>query len=366
MICFSVYGQNAGKNNFIHLQSGRTYGSGHLEIFNQSAFYTTRVSSISVQPSPAFTASSYWLLQNNFGIIYGPVDHFDLILRLGYYQDAHHLTDFNLPDAVTLTLKGGSLSFANRHFYAAGMFTLSIPMGEEHNYPLVEYLSSSNFEYGFKSALSYYQNSYTPDNSFSLHLNLGYYSHNAASSVEYARENLLLEAGTNGAEFQYGFGLVYPLRLIEFRVELSGSKYIQQPDTMVYGREDYLYVTPSLRYKPFRWLSIDLGADFRVSGDEEQSSGIYLYTTQMGLPNYSDWRAHLGLNFTIFPLPPAPKSEDDISQERFNQRIDYFRSMVEDRDRLDNAREDIEAIKKERRQIEREIKALKQMLEVQG
>jgi hypothetical protein len=362
----SLFGQSAGKDNFFHLQSGRTYGGGHLEIFNQSSFYTANVTEPIEQPTPAFTASSYWMVQNNLSIIYGPVDHFDLILKMGFYQDAHYLSDFNFPDAVTLTLKGGSLSFANRHLYAAAMINFTIPSGDVHNYPLVEYLSSSKSEYGFKTALSYYDDTYAPDNSFSVHLNLGYYSHNAASTVEYTQNNMQLESGTNGVEIQYGFGFVYPFRLVEFRFELSGSKYTQQPDTMVYGREDYLFATPSIRYKPLRWLSIDLGADFRVSRDEEQSSGIYLYSSNMGLPNYNDWRAHLGLNFTIFPLPPAPKSEDEIRRENFDGRIDYFRNMVESRDRVENAREDIEAIKKERKQIEREIKSLKQTLEEQG
>jgi hypothetical protein len=363
----NVFGQNAGSNIFMHTQSGRSYGAGHFEVYNQSAFYTASVGTITVPPpTPVFSGSSYWLVQNNFALVYGPVDHLDLILKLGFYQDAHYMSDFNFPDAITFTLKGGSLTFAGRHLYAAGMLNLSRPMGDTHNYPLVEYSSSAQFEFGVNSALSYYSDIYYPDNSFSAHLNVGYFSHNAAKSVTYNKNNLEILAGTNGVGVQYGLALIYPLRLVEFRVELSGIQYLQQPDTIVYGREDYMYVTPSIRYKPFHWLSIDLGFDYRISADEEKTTGAYLYSTNMGLPNYADWKAQIGLNFKIFPSAPPPKSVEQIKSEQFNQRIDYFRGMVEDRERLQNAREDIEAIKNERRRVEREIKELKQALEAQG
>jgi hypothetical protein len=86
----------------------------------------------------------------------------------------------------------------------------------------------------------------------------------------------------------------------------------------------------------------------------------------MGLPNYSEWRVQVGLNFKIFPLAPPPKSAEQVQSEKFDQRINYFRDMVEDREQLQNAREDIEAIKSERQRIEREIEELKQALEEQG
>jgi hypothetical protein len=367
LLCFAVSGQTAGSNIFTHVQSGRSYGSNRLEVYNHATYYTGSVGTITTPPPPpAFSGSSYWLLQNNFALIYGASDHLDLILKLGYYQDINYMSGSNFPDLITFTLKGGSLTFAGRHLYAAGMLNLTRPMGNIHNYPLVEYTSSAKFEYGFMAAFSYYTDVYYPDNSFSAHLNIGYFSHNAAKSVAYNKDSLRLLTGNNGVELQYGLALVYPLRLLEFRLELSGVQYVEQPDTMVYAREDYMYVTPSLRFKPLHWLSIDLGADIRISSNKEQTRGVYLYSTNMGLPNYCDWRAQIGLNFKIFPLAPPPKTADQIKSEQFNQRIDYFRSMVEDRERLQNAREDIEAIKQERAKIEREIKDLKQALEQQS
>jgi hypothetical protein len=367
LLGITAYGQSSGSNIFTHTQSGRSYGGGHLEIYNHSAFYNASVGTpITAPPAPTFSASSYWLVQNNFALIYGPADHLDLILKLGFYQDSHYMSDFNFPDAVTFTLKAGSLTFGGRHLYAAGMVNLTRPMGDTHNYPLVEYISNSNFEFGFTGALSYYSDVYYPDNSFSAHLNVGYFSHNAAKSVAYNKNNIEILTGTNGIEVQYGLGLIYPLRLIEFRLELSGVQFLQQPDTIVYGREDYMYVTPSIRYKPLHWLSIDLGLDYRISADEEKTSGAYLYSENMGLPNYSEWRVQVGLNFKIFPLAPPPKSAEQVQSEKFDQRINYFRDMVEDREQLQNAREDIEAIKSERQRIEREIEELKQALEEQG
>jgi hypothetical protein len=368
LFCCSAFGQIAGSNFFTHTQSGRSYGKGHFEIYNHTSFYTASVGTVTTPPPPPeFSGSSYWLVQNDLALIYGPVDHFDLIMRLGYFQDAHYMSDFNFPDAVNLTFKGGSLTFADRHIYAAGMLNVTVPLGDVHNYPLVEYISSANFEYGLKAALSYYSDVYVPDQSFSAHLNLGYFSHNAAKSTAYSQDTLQLLSGTNGVEFQYGLAFIYPLDLVEFRLEVSGVQFLQQPDTVVYGRENYTWLTPSIRYKPLRWLSVDLGADVRISSDTDETSNVvYLYSENMGLPNYADWRVHVGLNFTIFPLPPAPRSAEELKTEQFNQRIDYFRGMVEERDKVQNAREDIEAIKKERGQIEREIKALKQALEESG
>lgn len=300
-----VFGQFPGSKSLMHTQTGRTFEQGRLEIHSNMNFYT-KLADFAGNPSlkPAnFTAANYWVVAGNLLLTYGILDNLDVTIAPRIYQDTNRIGEYNLPDDIFITVKGGSFDFANRRFYGALMLNTRIGTGDVHNYPFTEYASGA-FEYGFMGAVSYYMDPYLPDRSLSAHLNLGWYNHNEAGKVMYSypKSKVELKSQVNSQEFQYGLGVAFPVDLFEFRLELNGVSFITQPDTMVYSRENYTYITPSVRYQPYNWVSMDLGFDIRVSGDEEQTSGVPVLTKSLDLPNYMPWRVNLGLNLTILPL----------------------------------------------------------------
>ena len=361
----TAFSQYVGSKSLTRTHTGKTFEAGRLDVRSDVNFFTKLADFIGSAP-PDFTAANYWLVSSNLVFTYGIVDNIDLTLALRLYQDTHYTNEYNLPDDIFATLKVGSFPFGKRRFFGAGMLNFRIGTGEVHNYPFVEY-SSGGLEFGLKGALSYYIDPYLPDRNFSAHLNLGWYDHNDASKFVYdppKRPDRRQEAGNNAQEFQYALGFIYPVGQVDFMLEASGIKYLVQPDTMVYGREDFTYLTPSIRYKPYRWLSLDLAVDLRISKDVEETSGVSLWTKDLSLPNYASWIAHLGFNFHI--LAPQGEGNGGFERDRFNRRIDYFNGVMEDRDRLEKVRDELQKLKKQREDAEKELEELKQILDEEG
>jgi len=362
-----VFAQNPGSRSLLHTHTGRTFDEGRFEIHSNLNFFTKLgdfIGNASLKPSD-FTAANYWDVSGSLMLTYGILDNLDLTVAPRIYQDTHYPNEYNLPDDIFVTLKAGSFAFGNRRFYGAGMVNIRFGTGEAHNYPFAEYASGA-LEFGLMGALSYYTDPYLPDRSFSTHLNLGWYNHNDASKVVYKRKNVEQKSGVNATELQYGLGFLYPIGEFDFMLEVNGISYIQQPDTMVYSREDYTYVTPSLRYKPLGWISMDLGVDIRISSDKDETKGVYVFTKSLDLPNYSAWKVNLGLNITVLPLTQSSLSPAEVERQQFNKRVDFFQSIIEERARVEDVQEELDKLQKEREEAEKELEELKQILEEEG
>jgi hypothetical protein len=129
---------------------------------------------------------------------------------------------------------------------------------------------------------------------------------------------------------------------------------------MVYGRENYTYVTPAIRYKPYSWLSLDLGVDIRISSDVEETKGVAVYS-KLDLPNYASWMAHMGLTFHIL----SPGGEG-LERDQMGQRMQYYNNTMVDRERLERIRQELQKLKKQREDAEKELEELKQILDEEG
>ena len=360
-----AYAQYPGSRSLLHTQTGRTLTKGGLEFHTDMNFYTKLGDYIGTTPPQGFNTVNYWLVAGNITGTYGLFDNMDLTVALRLYQDTHYSNDYNVPDDIFVNLKAGSFAFGRRKFYGAGMFKLRFGTGEVHNYPFAEYASGS-WEYGVMSAFSYYADPYLPERKFSTHLNLGWYTHNDAGKVVYERGNVQQKASWNATELQYALGFKYPVGALDFMLELHGVYYTNEPDTMVYSRENWTYVTPSIRYKAYQWLYLDLGMDIRISPDENTTRGVSDVSQNLDLPNYSAWKVQMGLHFKILPLALASRTPEEIERDRFNQRVDFFQSIIEDRTRVENIQEQLDKLKRERQQTEKELEELKQVLEEEG
>lgn len=364
LLLAQVFAQYPGSNSLMHTRTGRTLVKGGLEFHSDMNFYT-KLGEYLGTPPPNFSASNMWIVAGNITGTYGILDNLDLAVALRLYQDTHHPNEYNVPDDIFLTLKAGSFAFGKRKFVGSGMFNFRFGTGEVHNYPFAEY-ASGGLEFGVMTAFSYYSDPYLPARAFSGHLNLGWYAHNDAGKVVYERGTVQQKAGVNATEMQYALGFVYPVGALDFMLEAHGILYLEKPDTMVYSRENWAYITPALRYNAYNWLALDLGMDIRITPDKNTTSGVRDPRTILDLPSYSAWRVQLGMHFKILPLAPASRTPEEIQRDRFNQRVDFFQDIIEDRARVEDVQEQLDRLKKEREQAEKELQELKQILEEEG
>jgi len=354
-----AFAQYPGSRSLLHTHTGKTFEQGQLEIHSNMNFYTKLADYLDPTLNPGdFESHNMWLVAGNVIITYGLSDNLDITIAPRVYQDIQAKDNYNLPDDIFFTLKAGSFSFANRKFFAAGMLNFRIPTGETHNYPHAEFASGA-FEYGISSAFSFYSDPYLPDRAFSAHLNLGWYNHNEAGKEIYGT----YKSKVNSSELQYGLGFLFPIDIFEFMLEFNGISFMQQPDPYVHGRENWTYVTPSVRYKPYHWLSLDLGIDLRISSDQEET---ITSRANLDIPNYADWKAVLGVNLKVLPFTSSSKSSQEVEREQFNKRVDFFQNIIEERERVEDVQEELDKLKQEREDAEKELEELKQILEEEG
>jgi len=351
-----------GSKSLIHTQSARTFDSGRLEVHSSMNFFTRATDFIGSGQTPqGFQGVNYWLVAGNLAFTYGVMDNLDITLASRLYQDTHYENEYNLPGDIFITVKGGSFAFASRRMYGALMASLRIPTGEQHNYPFTEYASGA-LEYGFTGAMSYFMDPYLPERSFNAHVNLGWWNHNEIGEELYTG----MKSSVNSSELQYALGLTYPTALFDYRLEVFGSAFLTQPDKIVYSRENYTYITPSLRYKAFSWVSMDLGIDIRLTGTDDETAGVPKITNEdYNLPNYASWRVHMGLNLTLLPFTSTAKTETEVERDEFNKRVEFFQKIVEERQKSEDIQEELDRLKEERQEAENELEELKQIMEEQ-
>ncbi len=366
IIVIAGYSQpRMGSHSLIHTQSARTFDKGRLELKTNMNFFTRATEFVGSGNEPAnFRANNYWLVAGNFLLTYGMFDHVDFTIMPRLYQDTHYSNEYNIPDDIFFTLKGGSWAFGQRKFYGSMMMNVRLATGEQHNYPFAEYASGAT-EYGFMGALSYYSDPYLPERSWNAHVNLGWWNHNEAGEVLYEfRNGTELTGSKNSSELQYALGFSYPTALFDYILEVNGINYLTQPDEFVYSRENWLYVTPSLRYKVSAFFSMYFGLDVRLIGDEDNTSGVPDKSNEnLNLPNYSSWRVQMGFNLRILPIVSTSKSAAEIEREQFNERVEFFQKIVQERERTQDVQEELDRLKEERKKAEKELEELRQILQ---
>ena len=142
--------------------------------------------------------------------------------------------------------------------------------------------------------------------------------------------------------------------------------FLQDPNNFVYSAEEWAFLTPSIRYHAFDWVSFDLGVDFRLSpSDRNNTSDIIpqVSSTVDLPPNYPDWKMHLGANLNLNILADNKTSDLSYQQKEAQKKIEMLESIVEERERTDSVQEEIQNLRKVRQEAEKEIEELKKLLE---
>ncbi len=356
---------NANQELF-YTQTASTIDPGQLQVFTDMNFFTKAGDFIGSSKPLDFKQVNYWLVAGNAVFAYGISENWDAALGIRVYQDTHSPNEFNLPGDMFLTVRNGNYSFGRNHFKAGFMTSFRIPTGKDHNYPFAEYASGS-FEYGFLSAFSFYADPYLPHRSFSMHFNAGFWNHNENGKTLYTYANgTKLKATVNSKDYRMALAGVIPTAMFDFRLEMSGILYITPPDNFVYSAEEWAFLSPSIRYRAADWLSMDIGADFRISPKDRQqtTSAIYDYSTNLDLPpNYPDWKIHLGLTAALNLTGQGKAVSSDYVREEAKEKVDLFESVLDEKEKAKKVQQELENLRNVRKEAQKEIEDLKKELE---
>ncbi|TFG99697.1 MAG: hypothetical protein E4H13_08625 [Calditrichales bacterium] len=366
LIISQGFAQNPGTTGsygLFHTHEARVLMPGQWDFWLNTNFYTKLGEYLGQAPAD-FSAANYWVVAGNTSITYGIIDNLDATVALRLYQDTHHTNIANVPGDVFLTIKGGNFNYQYGRFNTGVLATFRFPTGEVHNYPLAEYASGA-VEYGFLATFSYYKNPYLPSQGLGIHFNIGWWNHNENGKELELTNGTTRIAGFSSSELQIMLGTAIPLGLFKFGLELSGGAYTKIPEPFVYSAEDYAFLTPSLSYSPYNWISMDLGIDLRVSpGDRQRTTDVPDFSDRLDLPkNYPPWKAQLGMTFSILPAGAKKQYGGAVDNPEIKRRLNFYEKVAEEKEKAKEIEKEIDRLRKIRETADDEIEDIRKELE---
>jgi len=165
-------------------------------------------------------------------------------------------------------------------------------------------------------------------------------------------------------ELRYAIGIKIPSAKFDFSFEVFGNGFLQKPPVTAYGLEYHQYFTPAITYKPYNWMDIIVGADLRISPDEDGTSYQYVRRPMPEeIPNYPTWRLHVGFKIVLLPAKVYKVDNKQILIERAKGRKELFEQIIKEQKEAESAEEELEKIKAERKKAEKELERLRRLLE---
>ena len=357
---------SGGSISLLRMQTASTLQPRRLDLRTNTRFFTKLGDYLGSNKPANFSAVNFWSVQGNALLTYGISENFDATFAVRVYQDTHKKNEYNAPSDISIDLKGGGFQLGNNKLQAGGIFGLILPTGEKHNYPFEEYAPDA-VQFRLTGLLSYYNDPFLPDRDYSFHLNLGWHYYNDAGKALFDSTDLgngrQILAGNNASAIKYGVGFSYPTELFDLNLEFWGSAFTTKPDSFAFSRENYAYLTPSLRFKPRWWMNFDLGLDIRVSNDVDESLPPATFKAgNLDLPNYASWRMTMGLSLVLNGGEYRYKSGGN-STEEVRSRVNFYDRLLKEREKARSIEEELRRLKREREQAERELEELRQLLE---
>lgn len=362
---------STGSQSLLRVQTASTLNPKRLDIRADLNFFTKLGDYLGSQKPANFDAVNYWVVQSNVLMTYGLAEHFDATATVRLYQDVHKENEYDAPGDIFLDFKAGSFGFSDNKLNVGGAFSMRIPTGADANYPFENYTAGA-LEFGLAFMGSYYNDPFLPHRDLSFHLNLQWWYYNDAGKTlitQKAPDGTVLfeaKAGNNASSLRYGLGFTYPTELFNLNLELWGNHFTTKPDTFAYSRENYIYFTPSIRFKPQWWVNLDLGIDIRASSDNNTSSSLISFQdNNLDLPDYPSWRLFLGTRFVV--NAGIDKFKGGIGdQSDVKNKVDFYEKLLREREKSRSIEEELRRLKREREQAEKELEELRQLLEEEG
>lgn len=372
--CLLVCGAAPGSTQFLGGHAlFHTWTAQNLEPGQLSVQWHSRLWSGSTPQGKVSNVSQALAL--NFG--FSP--HVELEVATTLYQDLNFSPDlvtYNAPDDMYLRARFGN--------YAGRLMQMPIKWGLQasvranssriSNVYLEPYSNASN-ELSLGGTLSWFSNQLYPSEGPNAHANITYLNHNdgGSNSVD------VISGATNDIEFAFAYR--YPSLRWELFGELHGNKFINRPPDYAYTRADAVWLQPGFTWRLFQGMSVTTGLDVLLleSGPEvhygSHPAGAHReqYRPSNKYPDYySPWRLSLKLGFmpstafrhteTFADVRPESQKDWEMREKigvTEREMIDWLGAEDQSAEFLDL---ELEKIRAERRQAEKELERLKDKL----
>jgi hypothetical protein len=350
-----------GGYRLFHVSEGRVFEQGRLVLHTNMNFFTGVRPAYPDGGGGTIPAKNLWANNGNLGFSYGILPHFDTSLLLKLYRDNNGgIKESSTPASADLIFRLGGYELSGGRFRAG--FSSNFRFGfDDVNDVVFELYDPGTFQFGLGTAFSYYSDPYLPTRSFSTHLNLGYWLFNDVGAKVRGGN---VTNNTGSSALLYGLGFNYPVDAFDLALEIWGSSYSTPPDSFAHAVEDYMYVTPGFKYYPLSWLTVNFAVDLLVVGSEEETLPPPGGNVTSDISNYSSWKVQLGLDFKLAPLAQGT-SATEIQRQQFEDRLDFFEDVMEERREAESIEDELEKLKRQRRQAEKELEELRELLEEQ-
>jgi len=350
-----------GGKGLIYINSARVVQKGHLWFFGGTRFFgkvATGASAYTLWNVQGFSSFSYGINKNlEFGI--SPIFYQDTNSDGGNVLDGQG----NSPDDIYISMKIGSIGAEESPYLFGVHLYTRIPTGKEHNI-IYEPYSAGTVEVGLNGLASYYSNTIYPDDGWSIHANIGYLNHNDVG-VELTSDPSDTKPQAMSSEFLAGIGFRYPAGTFDFSLEINARTFLTKPPVTAYSREYCSYLTYGIYYKPYKWITFEMGVDIKlVSGAETTDwENTALKSPPSNFPNYPSWRGLLGIKLAILPVSMYQSEGKKIVEKKTKAEQQVLQRMMEEQINTKNADEQLLKIKAEREKVEKELERLRKLLE---
>ena len=358
LLLFSIahgFGINGGKG-LTHVKSAWNLKSGYLTLSSKSYSFGK------ANDNPPV---AYWDIQSAISLNLGISDHIELAISPVIYQDTQKgEKGYNIPDDLFVGLKFGSYLISGSSLSWGVSLDTRLPTGKYHNLFFEPY-SAGKVEWGFTGMFSYSKDPQFPDESITVDFNFGYLNHNDIGQKLTGSSDDPYAVSFMTQELRYAIGVKIPSPSFDFSFEIFGNGFIQKLPVTAYGNEYHQYLTPAISYKPYNWLTISVGADFRLSTDIDETSYQYVKKpVPEEFPNYPGWRVHFGFKIVLLPIKIYKVNNKQILIERAAGRNKLFEQIIKEQRETESAEEELEKIKTERKKSEIELERLRRILEL--
>jgi len=354
--------QSSAGRGLSYVRSAWNIDKGYFIVYSHARFFG-KVGNINLERNVT-SAVTFWDIQQGLSFNYGINKNFELAIMPILYQDNQKGgKGYNLIDDIMLTLKMGSFGKTGSSLKFGIDAATRIPTADKHNVAFEPY-SADKLNFGFTGRASFSGDPLYPDDGFGLHVNLGYWNHNDVGEQLTETDALIdtVRVDSPSQELNFGVGVMFPTDRFDFSLEFHGNTFLQAPPITAYSRESFAYVTPKVRYKAYRWLSLDMGVDVRVSKDRDVTNYDFI-SNYPNLPNYPAWRINIGARLTVLPTTVYSVSERDLLMKKAETRRELFEQIIREQRETESAEDELERIKDERRKAERELERLRRILE---
>lgn len=281
----------------------------HIAVFNSGYFKDEMVRN----PDEEKRVDSFQHFQSGLRFAYAFSPRWELEYKQFIYQD-HHLGDAyaSSPGDGILQIKYAAREGLSSPFRLGFSLSSRLPLARVHNV-ILEPFTSDRLALALTGYLSYTTDRLLPESGNNLHFNLSYLNYaNTGETVTHplgASEQAL--APTQA--IQYGAALVLPSNSFTICFELLGQSFIKQPPETAYGRENYLYFSPTVTFPLLSRINLQIGADLRISSNQSlnfttEKDGL---VTTYKLATYPAWRLTGGLNIE-FPIHQRTRKHKEL------------------------------------------------------